>query len=44
MKENTLAADVELRAEDLRQLGDALAQITVVGDRYPAQLAARVGK
>jgi aryl-alcohol dehydrogenase-like predicted oxidoreductase len=44
MKENTASADVELSAEDLRQIADALAQIKVVGDRYPAYLAARVGK
>jgi len=44
MKENTAAADVELSADDLRRIADALAQIQVVGDRYPAHLAARTGK
>jgi molybdenum-dependent DNA-binding transcriptional regulator ModE len=44
MKENTAAADVELSGEDLRQIIDVLAQITIVGERYPAQLAARAGK
>jgi len=44
MKENTAAADVELTGEDLRQIGEALGQITIVGDRYPAHLAARAGK
>jgi len=44
MKENAAAADVALGAEGLRQIGEALAQIIVVGDRYPAHLAARVGK
>jgi aryl-alcohol dehydrogenase-like predicted oxidoreductase len=44
MKENTAAADVELTAADLRQINEALAQIKVVGDRYPAHLAARAGK
>jgi aryl-alcohol dehydrogenase-like predicted oxidoreductase len=44
MKENTAAADVELDAADLRQIETALAEITVVGDRYPAQLAALVGR
>jgi aryl-alcohol dehydrogenase-like predicted oxidoreductase len=44
MKENVAAADVELSADELRQIGDTLAEIKVVGDRYPAQLAARVGK
>jgi len=44
MKENTAAADVELSAADLRQIGDVLAQMEVIGDRYPAHLAARAGK
>ena len=44
MKENTAAADVPLTAAELGQIGDALAQIKVVGDRYPAHLAARVGR
>ena len=41
LKENVGAAAVELTAEDLRQIGDAVDQITVQGDRYPASLAAR---
>ena len=44
MKENTAAADVPLTAAELGQIGDALAQIKVVGERYPAHLAARVGR
>jgi hypothetical protein len=44
MKENSAAADVELTAADLREIGDALTQITIVGNRYPAHLAARAGK
>jgi aryl-alcohol dehydrogenase-like predicted oxidoreductase len=44
MKENTAAADVALTADDLGQIGAALAEIRVVGDRYPAHLAARAGK
>jgi aryl-alcohol dehydrogenase-like predicted oxidoreductase len=44
MKENTAAADVELEAADLRQIEAALAEIKVIGDRYPAQLAALVGR
>lgn len=44
LKENVGAAAVELTAEDLRQIGDALAAIPVQGDRYPAHLAARAGK
>jgi aryl-alcohol dehydrogenase-like predicted oxidoreductase len=44
MKENTAAANVELTAADLRQIADALGEIKVVGDRYPAHLAARAGR
>jgi len=44
LKENVGAADIELNADDLRQIQDALVQIQVQGDRYPAHLAARAGK
>jgi aryl-alcohol dehydrogenase-like predicted oxidoreductase len=44
LKENVGAAAVELATEDLRQISDALAKITVRGDRYPASLAARAGR
>jgi aryl-alcohol dehydrogenase-like predicted oxidoreductase len=44
MKENTKAADIELGAAELRQISAALDEIKVVGDRYPAHLAARAGK
>jgi aryl-alcohol dehydrogenase-like predicted oxidoreductase len=44
LKENVRAAAIELSAEDLRKIGDALSHIKVQGDRYPAHLAARVGK
>jgi aryl-alcohol dehydrogenase-like predicted oxidoreductase len=44
LKENVGAATVELTAEDLRQIADALAAIPVQGDRYPAHLASRVGR
>ena len=44
LEENIGAATVELTAEDLRQIEEALAQIQIQGDRYPAHLAARVGK
>jgi aryl-alcohol dehydrogenase-like predicted oxidoreductase len=44
MQENSAAVDVELDAADLRQIETALAEIKVVGDRYPAQLAALVGR
>jgi aryl-alcohol dehydrogenase-like predicted oxidoreductase len=44
MKENIAAATLELTAEDLRRIHDALGQIKIQGDRYPAHLAARAGK
>lgn len=44
LQENVGAAAVELTREDLAHIGEALARITVQGDRYPAHLAARVGK
>lgn len=44
LKENVAADAVVLTADDLRQIGEALAGIKVQGDRYPAHLAALVGK
>jgi aryl-alcohol dehydrogenase-like predicted oxidoreductase len=44
LKENVAAAAVDLTADDLRQIGEALATIKVQGDRYPAHLAALVGR
>jgi aryl-alcohol dehydrogenase-like predicted oxidoreductase len=44
LEENLAAAAVELGAEDLRTIRDALAQAPVQGERYPAHLAARAGK
>jgi aryl-alcohol dehydrogenase-like predicted oxidoreductase len=44
LKENVSSIDVELTADDLRQIHDALASIQVQGDRYPAHLAARAGR
>jgi aryl-alcohol dehydrogenase-like predicted oxidoreductase len=44
LKENVRAAALDLTAGDLREIGDALARITVQGDRYPAHWAARAGK
>jgi aryl-alcohol dehydrogenase-like predicted oxidoreductase len=44
LEENLGAADVELNADDLREIEGALANITVQGDRYPPHLAARVGR
>jgi aryl-alcohol dehydrogenase-like predicted oxidoreductase len=44
LEENLGAANIELSAEDLRRIEEALAQIKVEGDRYPAHLAARAGR
>lgn len=44
LEENLGAATVELTAADLGQIEEALAQVQVQGERYPAQLAALVGK
>jgi aryl-alcohol dehydrogenase-like predicted oxidoreductase len=38
LEENIGAVAVELTPDDLRQIEDALSEITVVGDRYPAEL------
>jgi len=44
LKENIGAAGIDLTAEDLRAVGDALAQVQVQGDRYPPSMAATVGR
>jgi len=44
LKENLGAASLELTSDDMRLIRDALAEIKVVGDRYPAHLAARAGR
>jgi len=44
LDENLAAARVALEADDLKTIQQALAAITVTGDRYPAQLAARVNR
>ena len=44
LEENVGAVAIQLTAEDLRRIGDALAHIKVQGDRYPANLAARAGR
>lgn len=38
------AADITLKDGELKELNDALAKIEIAGDRYPAELAKRVGK
>lgn len=44
LEENIGAADVELTPDDLREINEALAGITVQGDRYPAHLQARINR
>ena len=44
MRENSAAAEVTLTEHDLREIEASLAAIEVVGARYPAHLAARVGR
>jgi hypothetical protein len=43
LEENLAAATIDLGVDDLRQIHAALDGVAVQGDRYPAQLAARVG-
>jgi aryl-alcohol dehydrogenase-like predicted oxidoreductase len=44
LEENIGAASVELTADDLREIDDALSGITVEGDRYPPHLQARINR
>jgi aryl-alcohol dehydrogenase-like predicted oxidoreductase len=44
LEENTGAVAVELSADDLRDINDAVSKITVEGARYPARLQAMVGR
>src|SRR5271157_3711492 len=44
LEENLGAAEIELSAEDLRDINDAISKITVEGARYPAHLQQRVSR
>jgi aryl-alcohol dehydrogenase-like predicted oxidoreductase len=44
MEENIGAVDVELTADDLREIENVLSQITVQGARYPKDLARQTGR
>jgi aryl-alcohol dehydrogenase-like predicted oxidoreductase len=44
LRENSAAAAIELTREELHHIDDVLARTNVQGDRYPAHLAARVGR
>jgi len=43
LEENIGGASVNLSADDLREIEAALSSITVLGERYPVHLQARVG-
>jgi aryl-alcohol dehydrogenase-like predicted oxidoreductase len=44
LEENLGGTAVDLSAQDLNEIEEALSRIQVVGDRYPAHLQARVGR
>jgi len=44
LEENIGAANIELSANDLRDINAAVSQVTVQGDRYPAHLQQRVNR
>ncbi len=44
LEENIGAAAVRLTSDDRGEIDDALAKVTIEGDRYPAHLQARVGR
>ncbi len=44
LQENLGAVTVELSSSDLNKIKQALAEIEIQGDRYPAELQARVGR
>ena len=43
MLENTASAGISLTEEELRRIDENLRQIPIMGDRYPAAYAKRVG-
>jgi len=44
LEENIQSINVEISPEELTRINDMLNSIPVSGDRYPAELAKRVGK
>lgn len=44
LDENMAAADIALNQHELRQIAQALETVKITGERYPAALAARVGR
>jgi len=44
LTENLGGAEVELTVEEIHDLNDALSKIEILGERYPAEYANRMGK
>ena len=44
LEENLGAATLKLTPDDLWEINEAAAELTVTGDRYPAHLQSRVGR
>lgn len=44
LQENLAAADLKLTAQDLQSIKGALETVRITGERYPAELQARVGR
>ena len=44
LKDNISSADVILSEEELKDINEALSKIIIQGERYPKELAERVGK
>nr|WP_279040352.1 aldo/keto reductase [Snodgrassella alvi] len=44
LQENLAAADIQLTASDVAEINQALERVSIVGERYPADLQARVGR
>ncbi len=44
LEENIAAAEIEFSTEELAQFNSELSKIKISGDRYPPELAARIGK
>lgn len=44
LKDNLIAVNVKYTAEEMKEINDKLSEIILSGDRYPAELQARVGR
>lgn len=44
LDENMKSAEIVLSAEDIQSLNDEISKIEIAGDRYPKELASRVGR